>query len=87
MTDDKVGRTRRGGASKAHSSARREAAVNVDKIPSRAKGKAVATTTDEPRHEDDDFQTEHEDAESQEENEHEEEVEDVEENFSEEEEE
>ncbi|CAJ2646660.1 protein MAIN-LIKE 1-like isoform X2 [Trifolium pratense] len=69
MTDDKVGRTRRGGASKAHSSARRQAAVNVDKIPSRAKGKAVSTTMDEPRPED---------AESQEENE------DVEENISEE---
>ncbi|PNX68603.1 hypothetical protein L195_g064053, partial [Trifolium pratense] len=67
--DDKVGRTRRGGASKAHSSARKQAAVNVDKIPSRAKGKTVSTTMDEPRPED---------AESQEENE------DVEENISEE---
>ncbi|CAJ2668136.1 unnamed protein product [Trifolium pratense] len=66
MTDDKVGRTRRGGASKAHSSARRQAAVNVDKIPSRAKGKAVSTTTDEPRPEDAESQEENEDEDGEE---------------------
>ena len=37
---DEVGRTRVGRVSKAHGSARREL-VNVDKIPSRAKGKNV----------------------------------------------
>ncbi|MCH99840.1 hypothetical protein A2U01_0020855 [Trifolium medium] len=75
MTDDEVGRTRRGKASKAHSSARREAAVNVDKIPRQAKGKAVATTTDEPQHEPEP-QSEHEDEELQEEPEHDAEHED-----------
>ncbi|MCH91336.1 hypothetical protein A2U01_0012263 [Trifolium medium] len=58
MTDE-VGRQRRGRESRAHSSARREA-VNVDRIPRRAKGKGVAGQSQAQREPEEDSQPQHE---------------------------